>query len=616
MSNKIINRTISILPGIRQEATLPKVTLFLSVVLLTGNLNAIVDSMLHPEISYFDIEHWIIGGVYALLVCILFMGMSIYYAQHKQEEDEIKRAKEEWERTFDAITQPVMILDANHKIVKANKTMADKLGVTPSEMQGLACYKVVHGLDEPHPTCPHSKLLADGQVHSAEIYEERLGGYFVITVSPIYDSEGRLSGSIHTGIDITERRKMEEYVNKLNEELERKIEDRTVEIAKAYESLKAENQARKEAEEVLSASEKRYRTLIETTGTGYVIIDYEGKVLNANQEYVHLTGHTDLNEIRGRSVMEWTADYEKDKNAKAVAKCARDGHIRNLEIHYVTGQGKVTPIEINATVMLIDGKAQILTLCRDITERKKAEEYLQNALITAEASNKVKSDFLANMSHELTTPLNSVIGFSQVLKDGLSGELNTDQQEYVDNVLQGGMRLLSLIRNMLDLVRAESGKDELIVKRFLLKETLKSSVAMFNEISIERNLKLTLQIEPAADIVIETDAGKLTRILYNLIDNAVKFTPAGGSVSVSARKIEAEKLIEISVTDTGIGITPENIDKLFQPFAQLESPYTKTYGGTGIGLILTKRFVELLGGRIWAESEYGKGSKFIFVIPI
>ncbi|MEW6714650.1 MAG: ATP-binding protein [Nitrospirota bacterium] len=237
MSKKIMSRTKTLLSVMLLEITPLKVAIVISVVLLTSNLSAIVDSMLHPEIPYFDEEHLIVGGAYALLVSILFLLIGIYYARHKQEEDEIKGAKEEWERTFDAITEPIMILNLNHKIVKANKAMADKLGVTPLEAQGLTCYKAVHGLEAPHPDCPHSKLLADGQVHTTEIYEERLGGYFIITVSPIYDPEGRLTGSIHAGLDITERKKMEEKLRMLTAELELKIEERTGQLIKAQEEL-------------------------------------------------------------------------------------------------------------------------------------------------------------------------------------------------------------------------------------------------------------------------------------------------------------------------------------------------------------------------------------------
>jgi PAS domain S-box-containing protein len=147
---------------------------------------------------------------------------------------------------------------------------------------------------------------------------------------------------------------------------------------KDSDKLKPQNEA-KNAEEALRKSETLHRALIETTGTGYVIINTEGKVIDANQEYIRFTGYDDLNEIRGRSVVEWTADYEKKKNAEAVAQCAKDGYIRNLEIDYVDKRGNITPIEINATVVGIGGVPQILSLCRNITERRQAEEALRKS---------------------------------------------------------------------------------------------------------------------------------------------------------------------------------------------------------------------------------------------
>ena len=263
--------------------------------------------------------------------------------------------------------------------------------------------------------------------------------------------------------------------------------------------------------------------------------------------------------------------------------------------------------------------------------RKRIVE-LEEARILAEAANKAKSDFLANMSHELTTPLNSVIGFSQILQDGLYGELSEKQKEYVSDILSSGQHLLGLITDMIDLSQVTSGSMELRLSRFLVKDVLKSSITLFNEEAIKHNLKLSLDIEPDADKEIEADSGKLTQIVFNLLSNAVKFTPAGGSVSVHARPagedlvpahgqggqpqgLPLQDFIEISVSDTGIGIKPEDLPGLFKDIAQLEAPYTKKYSGTGVGLILTKKLIELHGGNIWVESESGKGSTFRFAIP-
>jgi signal transduction histidine kinase len=270
----------------------------------------------------------------------------------------------------------------------------------------------------------------------------------------------------------------------------------------------------------------------------------------------------------------------------------------------------------------------------------KSEQLAESNRKLSEVS-RAKSDFLANMSHELRTPLNSVIGFAEVLRDEFFGKLNEKQQEYVGNIHSSGKHLLSLINDILDLAKVESGKLELEPKSLSLQSVINNSMIMLREKAIKHGIKLESDIEPQADIMVEADERKLKQILFNLLSNAVKFTPDGGSVKITAKKAEMtegqassskEKIealtfahwslpltgdfIEISVEDTGIGIKQEDMGRLFKEFSQLESPYQKKYEGTGLGLALTKRLVELHGGRIRVESEFGKGSKFAFTIPI
>ena len=238
----------------------------------------------------------------------------------------------------------------------------------------------------------------------------------------------------------------------------------------------------------------------------------------------------------------------------------------------------------------------------------------------AESASRAKSEFLANMSHELRTPLNSVIGFSEVLTKGLAGDITDKQKEYTQDIWKSGKHLLRLINDILDLSKIEAGKMELELSEFDIKELIQGSMLMFKEKAIKHKIKFTSYI-PDDMGVVTADAVKIKQALLNLLGNAFKFTGDGESGARAARRVKSEEpgdfdYIEITVEDTGIGISPEDQKILFQPFQQLESTLTKKYAGMGFGLSISKRIVELHGGRIWVESEEGKGSRFIFIIPV
>jgi signal transduction histidine kinase len=230
-----------------------------------------------------------------------------------------------------------------------------------------------------------------------------------------------------------------------------------------------------------------------------------------------------------------------------------------------------------------------------------------------EAANRHKSEFLANVSHELRTPLNAIIGFSEVLQERLFGELNAKQAEYTDDILSSGKHLLSLINDILDLSKIEAGRMELEVTTFHLPDAIENALLLIRERASRHGIKLDRAIDDRlGDFT--GDERKIKQILVNILSNAVKFTPEGGRIKVDARLGDQSAII--SVSDSGIGIAKEDQEAIFEEFRQVGSNYAHKREGTGLGLTLTKRFVEMHGGKIWVESELGKGSTFTFTLPI
>jgi len=229
-----------------------------------------------------------------------------------------------------------------------------------------------------------------------------------------------------------------------------------------------------------------------------------------------------------------------------------------------------------------------------------------------EAANRHKSEFLANMSHELRTPLNAIIGFSEVLQEKLFGELNEKQAEYIFDILTSGQHLLSLINEILDLSKVEAGRMELELSSFDLPLAIDNARTFVRERAVKHGITLDVDVDERLGEYVG-DERKIKQILLNLLSNAVKFTPEGGRISITANK--TDNGAEISVSDTGIGIPPAELPTIFEEFRQVGGDYAHKKEGTGLGLTLAKKFVELHGGRIWVESEVGNGSTFRFTLP-
>ena len=292
--------------------------------------------------------------------------------------------------------------------------------------------------------------------------------------------------------------------------------------------------------------------------------------------------------------------------ALLVVPLLRDGHIVGATVVRRKAPGRFP----DETVRLLETLAAQSVIAIENARRFQEIEDRSRALETA---SRRKSEILANMSHEMRTPLNAIIGFSDVLLERMFGELNDKQEEYLSDILGSGRHLLALINDILDLAKVEAGRMELELTSFSLVHALESGLSMVRERAGRHGITLGLEVDPALD-VIEADERKVKQVVFNLLSNAVKFTPDGGLVDVTARLVDGAA--QVAVQDTGIGIAPEDQADIFEEFRQARHGPLTSETGTGLGLALTKKLVELHGGRIWVESEPGAGSTFTFTLPL
>ncbi|TQD25100.1 PAS domain S-box protein [Methanolobus vulcani] len=363
----------------------------------------------------------------------------------------------------------------------------------------------------------------------------------------------------------------------------------------------------KESEKALRESESKFRTYVQSAPYAIFIMDEHGNYLEVNKTTCTITGY-DENELTQMNISDLIAPESLLRVGQSLDELTTKGYT-SIELQIVRKDGSVRWVRGDGA-KLSDNR--FILFVSDITEKKKAEHSLVEAKILAEHSNRIKSEFLANMSHELRTPLTSVIGFSDILREGVAGELTEKQFGYVDNINKGGKHLLEIINDILNLSKTEAGKMELECRDFHVSKVIDETLESMYPIADKKNIELKL-INNVNDLNIHADKVKFQQILYNLVSNAIKFTPENGEVLVIVER--TDNGIQVFVTDSGIGIAAEMQEEIFSPFTQVDASHTRRYGGTGLGLALVKKFVEMHNGNVWFVSEVGKGSTFTFTIP-
>lgn len=366
----------------------------------------------------------------------------------------------------------------------------------------------------------------------------------------------------------------------------------------------------------LALAEERFHSLGQSISDAMISIDMNGKIIFWNNGSQKMFGYSE-NEVMGKDLTMLLPDryreFHKEGIAQYLSKRDRDILEKTIEMHGLRKDGSEIPIELSLSAWK-DGENRLFgSIIRDITERKHIEEiHIENERLIYAI--KAKSDFLTIMSHELRTPLNSIIGFSELLKKKKNATLTVKQERYVDNVLTNGINLLSLIDDILDLSFIEAGKIKLKKETMPVQKTINEIINLVECKAGEQKVILKAEFDPELETV-DADIQRFKQILHNFLSNAVKFSKKeGGKVTIITKKEENKALF--SIVDTGIGIKDEDMFKLFNTFSQVDSGSSRKYGGTGLGLVISKHLAQLHGGEITVKSKFGEGSTFTLILPI
>ena len=526
------------------------------------------------------------------------MELQLEVEQRKQTEKRLQASLKELEDFKFALDQHCRVsrTDPNGIITFVNQQFCAVSKYSPEEMIGKTHKVVNSGLHPREFFGELWKTIKSGRSWKGEVQNRAKDGTLYwsdTTIVPFSDSEGKQIQYIAIRSDITALKQIEE-------------------------ALRLEVAERIRAEEALSAERKVLRALIDNVPDYMYVKDADCRFLVANFAVARQMGAQTPEALLGKTDFDFyprelaTTFFEDEQ------RVIRSGQAEiNREEKGLDPQGNVSHV-LTTQVPLRDKNGRVIGLVgvgHDISHLKKIQAEMQKAREVAEAASQAKSEFLANMSHEIRTPLNGIMGMTDL---ALETQLTREQREYLETVKVSADSLVTVINDILDFSKIEAGKIDLETADFDLRDTLELALKTLAVRADEKGLELLCEVAPEVPEVVRGDATRVRQVVLNLVGNAIKFTNEG-EVAVKVGKLasdETEITLQFTVSDTGIGVPAEKLDAIFDPFAQADSSTTRKYGGTGLGLTISARLVQMMGGKIWAESAEGRGSQFHFTVRL
>lgn len=477
-----------------------------------------------------------------------------------------------YKQVFDHASSGIALLAPDGMILTVNSAMERIFGYSTAEFDGMRLEDLSHHNDD-------IRNINDLKALMGEKTEVQVEKQFLTRMGD------EMWGSLSLKLFIDEANKPTYYICQI------------IEITK-----------QKESEQRLQESVERYTSLKKYNHDSVISFGLDGRIINANSMSERITGYSIESELIGMELAKLIGQ-ENVQNIldRALYDNSVEQHINTL----ITKDGEIIEVLTSiAPIFVNDQNIGFYLICKDISEQKQ----LLLAKETAESTNKAKSEFLAMMSHEIRTPMNGVVGMTDILLDHT--ELDEEQRGYLEIIRKSGDTLLNIIKDILDLSKIEAGRTELQEDTFELRKCINESFTVISLRAEQNHLELSSTINHGVPDYIYADAERLKQVLINLLGNAVKFT-SKGSISLKVKLAEQDpSLLKFTVTDTGIGIDPAQLDEIFEPFAQIDSFMMRRHEGTGLGLAISRKIISMMGGEIYAESDGKHGSSFTFTIRL